>query len=371
MPSLERAVEAVLERAERGPMNESNTKVLLVEPVLQALGWDTTNLDCVTREHKVYDGTFLDYALLAGGRRVLFVEAKAWGSTLSDPRWMAQTVNYANNEGVVWCVLSDGVGYRVYKTNEPVDMARKLVFEVDLREYADDEKRAGVLRSLQLLSQESVVAGRLDSLGSRLFDEARIRKALEELFSEAPNRFVTLIREQLPEGERRLTPSEIREVLKRIGKGLLPNTNLPPSAAVAAVAHSPKRQRSDSTTFTSDKRRYTFDEHFGDKPQVIVDLYTQLHERLTALDSSVERVFRKQYVGYRLGKRVFCSVIPQKQRLRLILPIEPASVADEPRTRDVSQVGHWGVGNTELSLESEDQLEDAMRLVARAAAPEG
>jgi predicted type IV restriction endonuclease len=91
VPSLEHAVEAVLERAERGPMNESNTKVLLVEPVLQALGWDTTNLDCVTREHKVYDGTFLDYALVAGGRPVLFVEAKAWGTTLSDPRWMAQT----------------------------------------------------------------------------------------------------------------------------------------------------------------------------------------------------------------------------------------------------------------------------------------
>lgn len=349
-------------------MNESNTKVLLVEPVLQALGWDTTDLDSVTREHKVYDGTFLDYALIAGGRPVLFVEAKAWGSTLGDPKWTAQTVNYANNEGVVWCVLCDGIGYRVYKTNEPVDMARKLVFELDLREHADPEKRAGVLRNLQLLSRESVVAGRLDSLGSRLFDDARIRRALEELFTEAPNRFVTLVRDQLPEGERRLTPAEIREVLKRVGKGLLPNTTLPPASAVAAIAKAPKRPtRPPSTTKRSD-RIYTFEEHFGDKPQVIVDLYTQLHERLIALDSSVERVFRKQFVGYRLGKKVFCSVIPQKQRLRLILPLDPGTIAGEPNTRDVSNVGHWGVGNSEFSLESDDQLEAAMRLVSRAAA---
>ena len=368
MPNLEHAVEAVLARAERGSMNESNTKVLLVEPVLQALGWDTTNLDCVTREHKVYDGTFLDYALLAGEKPVLFVEAKAWGATLSDPRWMAQTVNYANNEGVVWCALSDGVGYRVYKTNEPVDMARKLVFEVDLREYADEEKRAGVLRSLQLLSRDSVVAGRLDALGSRLFDEARIRRALEEIFSEAPNRFVTLIRDQLPEGERRLTPAEIREALKRIGKGLLPSTSLPPAATVAAAARQAKRQPPGRKAPAPGRRQYTFDEHFGDKPQVIVDLYTQLHEQLSALDSGVERLFRKQYVGYRLGKNVFCSVIPQKQRLRLILPLDPSSVAGEPRTRDVSNVGHWGVGNTEVSLESDDQLDPVMELIARAAA---
>jgi predicted transport protein len=370
VPSLEHAVEAVLERAQRGSMNESNTKVLLVEPILQALGWDTTNLDCVTREHKVYDGTFLDYALLAGGRPVLFVEAKAWGATLSDPRWMAQTVNYANNEGVVWCALSDGISYRVYKTNEPVDMARKLVFEVDLREYADEEKRGGVLRSLQLLSRDSVVAGRLDALGSRLFDEARIRRSLEELFSEAPNRFVTLIRDQLPEGERRLTPGEIREVLKRIGKGLLPSTSLPPAATVAAAARQAKRQPPGRTAPAPGRRQYTFDEHFGDKPQVIVDLYTQLHERLIALDSGVERLFRKQYVGYRLGKSVFCSVIPQKQRLRLILPLEPSTVAGEAGTRDVSQVGHWGVGNTEVSLESDDQLDAVMQLAGRAAATE-
>lgn len=351
-------------------MNESNTKVLLVEPLLQALGWDTTNLDCVTREHKVYDGTFLDYALLASARPVLFVEAKAWGSTLSDPKWTAQTVNYANNEGVVWCALSDGIGYRVYKTNEPVDMARKLVFEVDLREFADEEKRGGVLRTLQLLSRDSVVAGRLDALGSRLFDEARIRRALEELFSEAPNRFVTLIRDQLPDGERRLTPGEIREALKRIAKGLLPSTSLPPAATVAAAARQTKQQPPGRLSPAPGRRQYTFDEHFGDKPQVIVDLYTQLHERLTALDSDVERVFRKQYVGYRLGKNVFCSIIPQKQRLRLILPLDPSTVRGEAGTRDVSQVGHWGVGDTEVSVESVDQLDAVMQLVGRAAASE-
>jgi predicted transport protein len=232
-----------------------------------------------------------------------------------------------------------------------------------------------VVRYVALLSRDAVIGGRLDSLGSRLFDEARIRKALEELFNEAPNRFVSLIRQQLPEGERTLTPAEIRDVLKRVGKGLLPTAALPQAVAVAATVNAtpakPSRRKSErppanKATGKRGEREYTFQEHFGDKPQVIVDLYTQLHERLLALDGQVERIFRKQYVGYRLGKRVFCSVIPQKHRLRLVLPIEPSAVAGQARTRDVSKVGHWGIGQTEVSLDGEDQLDDTMDFVAQA-----
>lgn len=45
---------------------------------------------------------------------------------LDDKQFVAQTVNYANNDGVVWCVLTNGLTYRVYKTNEPVAMDQKL-----------------------------------------------------------------------------------------------------------------------------------------------------------------------------------------------------------------------------------------------------
>lgn len=370
MAALEHAVRDVLGRIERGPMNESNTKVLLIEPVLEALGWDTKDLDCVSREHKVYDGSFLDYALLISGRPALFVEAKAWGGTIVDPKWTAQTVNYANNEGVVWCALTDGVVYRVYKVNEPVDMGRKLVFEVDIREASDDERRTRMYQQLRLLSREQVEAGELDALGSRLFDEARVRRALETLFREAPNRFVSLVRDQLPEGERRLSPMDIRGILQRVGKGLAPTEGVPRTTTVAAaVAASSSAGRSHERETQPQSKRgrtYTFDEHFGDKPQVIVDLYTKLHERVLGLSSDVERLFRKQYVGYRIGKTVFCSVIPQKQRLRLVLNIDPGRLAEHPLARDITGVGHWGVGNTEMTLDSEEHLEEVLRWVGEA-----
>ena len=132
MSSLDTAIADVADRAQSGSMNETNTRVLLIEPVLDALGWDTRDLESVTREYKVYDGSFLDYALLVEGKPSLFVEAKALGKNLTDSKWVAQTINYANNEGVTWCALTDGLRYQVYKTNEPVDMSQKLLFEVDI-----------------------------------------------------------------------------------------------------------------------------------------------------------------------------------------------------------------------------------------------
>ncbi len=161
-------------------------------------------------------------------------------------------------------------------------------------------------------------------------------------------------------------------ILQRIGKGLSPTDGVPreTTVAVAAAASSAAgRQRETAPRKEIERgRTYTFEEHFGDKPQVIVDLYTHLHERVLGLSSDVERVFRKQYVGYRVGKTIFCSVIPQKHRLRLVLNIEPARVADHPLARDITGVGHWGVGNTEMALDGEEHLDDVMRWIGEAAA---
>ena len=144
--------------------NEANTKVLLVEPILAVLGWNPRDLDQVEREWRVYDNTSLDYALKVDGEAVLFLEAKGINKNLDDKGFIAQTLNYANNDGVVWCVLTNGLTYRVYKTNESVSMEKKLLFEVDLADVAG-ESAADAARSLALLSRESLIRGDLDRWG--------------------------------------------------------------------------------------------------------------------------------------------------------------------------------------------------------------
>lgn len=159
--------------------NQANTKALLIEPLLSALGWDVSDIDSVEREVRVFDGTFLDYALKVAEVPRLYIEAKGILENLGDKKFISQAINYANNDGVLWCVLTNGLRYGVYKTNEPVAMNQKLLFEVDLAD--DSEPRSQKAKLLGLLSRQAVEDGSLDAFGDRIFTDTRVRKALAEL----------------------------------------------------------------------------------------------------------------------------------------------------------------------------------------------
>lgn len=67
----------------------------------------------------------------------LYVEAKRMYENLADKKFMTQTINCTNNDGVIWCVLANGFRHCVYKTNKPVVMDQKLLFEVDLADESE------------------------------------------------------------------------------------------------------------------------------------------------------------------------------------------------------------------------------------------
>lgn len=221
-------------------INEADTKALLVEPLLSSLGWDVADLDSVTREYRVYDGTCLDYALKIEGKPCLFVEAKALGRSLSDRTFIAQTVNYANNEGVVWCVLTDGLIYRIYKTNEPAEMERKLLFEVDLS-LVDSGASDGseLIRYLTFLSRDSIENGDLDEWGELIFTDGRVKTALTSLLSNPTTKFINQVMERVsgsPTVPRDTLKESLRRLATELGDATAPSTPTAPVAAPRELA---------------------------------------------------------------------------------------------------------------------------------------
>lgn len=108
-------------------IGEQNTKASLIEPVLEALGWDVRDPDEVFREFKAKSvDSPVDYALTILRKPRLFVEAKGLGETLTNRKWVSQVLSYATIAGVEWCVLSDGDEYRFYNANAPLDAEEKL-----------------------------------------------------------------------------------------------------------------------------------------------------------------------------------------------------------------------------------------------------
>ena len=205
-------LQARLERHRRGDLKEAPTRRIFVETLLQALGWDVTDPDEVELECPTIDGKSVDYALKIDGKPILLVEAKPLNDPLRDLKSVTQVVSYASNANVKWCVLTNGVTYKVYDSYEKAEAPQKLVFEVSVDPEEDrDTPVQQTVERLSLLSPDSMAKGVLDQIAREAFTMGKIRKALDRIFADPPSAFVRLVRSEV--GDDTIKPAEVKKTL--------------------------------------------------------------------------------------------------------------------------------------------------------------
>ena len=109
--------------------NETRTRVALIDPLLEALGWDVSDPRLVTLENPTEPGR-VDYALLSGGeeRPKALVEAKRLGTNLQSHR--SQMVNYAVTQGIGYAGLTDGNVWEFYEVFKPTALSEKKLLDI-------------------------------------------------------------------------------------------------------------------------------------------------------------------------------------------------------------------------------------------------
>lgn len=133
--------------------NETRTRMALIDPLLQALGWDTADPALVLPEYDL-SGNRADYALLDGtGKPVALVEAKKLGQHLVSHRM--QIVNYANLSGVPYAGLTDGNHWELYKVFDPAPIEDRLLLNVSI----EDQPAHEVALKLLLIWRPNLAAG--------------------------------------------------------------------------------------------------------------------------------------------------------------------------------------------------------------------
>lgn len=112
--------------------NETRTRMALIDPLLSALGWDTSDPGLVLPEYSSDSSSGrADYALLRpDGRPAAFIEAKKLGEPLVQHRM--QMLNYSNAAGVAYAGLTDGNHWEIYSVFEPLPINRRLLLETAL-----------------------------------------------------------------------------------------------------------------------------------------------------------------------------------------------------------------------------------------------
>ena len=134
LDDLVACIESLQERIRsHGPSlraNETRTRMALIDPLLQALGWDVSDPEVVTPEYDV-SGARADYALLRpGGKPAATVEAKRLGEALESHRM--QMLNYANASGIDYAGLTDGDRWELYAVFERGQLADRRILDVSI-----------------------------------------------------------------------------------------------------------------------------------------------------------------------------------------------------------------------------------------------
>lgn len=354
-----------LERFRKDGLKETPTRTIFVDPILGALGWDVRDPDEVQLEYPTIDGKSVDYALKINRKPLLLVEAKGLYDSLGDVKDITQTTGYAANDGIVWCILTNGVRWRVYRSIEQCPAPDKLMYEVsfapsDLEGIALEQ----VAEQFMRFSREQMAQGVLDALGEQTFTDGKVRKALHSLITDPPKVLLKLVRNAT--GDKSLRPQTVRESLGRLLSPLLASAG---QARRTKSAATPGRKvpaiKTEGTVRSKSDSIYTEQLHIEGKPSEVLEIYRKLDQFCLGLrpGAVVKRCLAK-YIAYSEGKRTFCSAHLQQAGMRVWLKLDFQKLTAAPSfARDVSRVGHWGVGNLELQITNSQQLNDSIPLI--------
>jgi len=96
------------------------------------------------------------------------------------------------------------------------------------------------------------------------------------------------------------------------------------------------------------------------------DLFESVVGFILSLGDDVQRKDQSLYIAFK-RLRNFASIVFRKSNLLLFLKMDPSIVElSEGFSRDVSQIGHWGTGDLEITIKNLADLDRAKSLISRA-----
>ena len=371
MNKLIQAIEMIrgkLPALRRYSLKETSTRTIVIDPLLEALGWDVRDPNEVQLEYPTVDGKFVDYALKLNRKPVLLVEAKALDDALNDVKATTQVVGYAANDGIVWCILTNGIKWRVYRSVEKCPAPDKLMFEVSIEPKESEGMTVQqIARQMWRFSSDEMVAGTLDTLGEQTFTDGKVRKALKTIMSDPPRTFLNLLRSA--SGDDNLEPRSIKESLSRIaGEAItdkISNSTKGESAIKPSARHQGAKKAWETRRAKKGESLYDEAHHISGKAQEAIELYRAVdHLCLSFSSDSISKRYLAKSINYEHNKRCFCSIHILQSGIRMWLRLKYDRIETPPSfARDVSNIGHWGTGDVELHISNRSELDEAADII--------
>ena len=108
---------------------------------------------------------------------------------------------------------------------------------------------------------------------------------------------------------------------------------------------------------------YDIEQHFEKSDEKKRDLALTLQEYILGLDDSIEEVPKKFYIAYKISQNFVCMEI-HKSKVLLYLKIKADTINKIPgNCRDVTNIGHYGTGDFEVTVSNNEKLEIAKEFI--------
>ena len=110
---------------------------------------------------------------------------------------------------------------------------------------------------------------------------------------------------------------------------------------------------------------YTFDEHLKNCDDKLKKILNELRDFILNIDETVEESPKKYYIAYKVSQNFVC-VETKKTRILIYLKINPKEIKIPNNGRDVSNIGHFGTGDLEITINNQEEMEKSKELIKNA-----
>ena len=226
------------------------------------------------------------------------------------------------------------IEFRIFQREGITDQIHAYLFEPIL-DHRDQVKKPGPIIQIEQLAP-SGRRGTIIGAIYRLFDE----KGIDRVTYEECETLAKRIKPNTAFNKNHLSWYK-RDYRKR--------KNVPPQ---------PKKTRG---------KEYGREFHTKGKPQKIVALFNSIDNFCLNLDPlNVERSCHKKYIKYSHSGNIFCSLHLWNSLIRVWLRLKYDDLKNPPDcVRDVTNIGHWGIGDLEVAIDSSVELKTAESLIRR------
>jgi hypothetical protein len=333
-------------------INEAQTKDYLIRPFFELLGWDFSNPDEVIPEESDSSGKRPDYSFYIDGTPKILIEAKPLNNQLNDIKMINEKMSYCLSTQVPFLIITNGMLYKIYYSKLDGANKEKLLFDFQLDENVDEE-------IINKLKKDTVAKDELLNFAQNTFILTNVKKTLEALFQDPPKKYLNSITEKMKEiigytfGD-----NDLKDALQHFNIQI--NTDIVFDQNDASVSDN-----------KPDQKNWTIEHQFNDgKWSTSFDIYKKLITQLTNEGVGFEENPTKLYIGLisKTNSKNFCQIQGQKRCIKTWINMELSDLTEQEKLliRDVSNIGHHGIGKIEATVNSIEDLNWCINIIKKA-----